>query len=70
MCVVIALVGTVLPNSACPIEAARYLPAGVMSILLSMVPMFAFPIALGLGTDSFSAARLAGLVLRPRSASR
>lgn len=60
--VIIALIGTVLPNSA-SYEAARHLPAGVVSILLSLMPMFAFPIALALGVDRFDRARLAGLVL-------
>ncbi|MFP4273591.1 MAG: DMT family transporter [Paracoccaceae bacterium] len=56
----IALIGTVLPNSA-SYQAAVHLPSGVLSILLSLVPIFAFPIALGLGIDRFSARRLAGL---------
>lgn len=59
--VVIALVGTILPNSA-SYQAAVYLPAGVIAILLSLVPMFAFPIALMLATDRFSWPRLGGLV--------
>lgn len=58
--VVIALIGTVLPNSASYAAAAR-LPAGLISILLSLVPMFAFPIALALGIDRFSLIRLGGL---------
>ena len=57
----IALVGTVIPNSA-SYQAAIYLPAGVISILLSMVPMFAFPIALLMGNERFAWLRLAGLV--------
>ncbi len=60
LCVVIALVGSVMPNSA-SYEAARHLPAGLISILLSLVPMMAFPIALALGTDRFSGLRLLGL---------
>ena len=56
----IALIGTVFPNAAF-YQAAVYLPAGVLSILLSLVPMFAFPIALLLATDRFSWARLLGL---------
>ena len=59
--VLIAMIGTVLPNSA-SYTAAVYLPAGVISILLSLVPMIAFPIALALGVDRFSAVRLAGLL--------
>jgi len=57
---VIALIGTLLPNSA-SYEAAKHLPSGVISILLSTIPMMAFPIALALGLDRFSAIRLGGL---------
>ena len=59
---IIALIGTVLPNSA-SYEAARFLPAGLISILLSLVPMFAFPMALALGNERFAWGRLAGLCL-------
>lgn len=58
----IALLGTVLPNSA-SYEAARQLPAGLISILLSLVPLFAFPMALALGNEGFAWKRLAGLAL-------
>lgn len=58
--VLIALIGTVLPNSA-SYEAARHLPAGLISILLSLVPLIAFPIALALGNERFAMIRLAGL---------
>jgi drug/metabolite transporter (DMT)-like permease len=43
--VLIALIGSVLPNTA-SYQAAVHLPSGVMSILLSMIPIWAFPIAL------------------------
>ena len=59
---VIALVGTLLPMSASYL-AYRHLPSGIMSILISTVPMVAFPLALALGADRFSWARLAGLAL-------
>lgn len=59
---IIALIGTILPNAA-SYEAARFLQAGVLSIIISMVPMFAFPIALLMGTDHFDWKRLAGLVV-------
>lgn len=59
---VIALVGTILPNGV-SYRALAHLPSGVMSILISMVPMFAFPIALALGNDRFSLTRIAGLCL-------
>ena len=58
----IALIGTLLPNSA-SYTAAIHLPSGILSIVLSLVPMFAFPIALALGMDRFSATRLLGLML-------
>lgn len=58
----IALIGTVLPNSA-SYRAAIHLPSGIISILLSLIPMLAFPIALALGNDRFRWGRLLGLVL-------
>lgn len=61
MYLVIALVGTLLPNTA-SYQAAIYLPAGVISILLSAVPMFAFPIALLMANDRFNWVRLGGLI--------
>ncbi|WP_137701465.1 DMT family transporter [Marimonas lutisalis] len=56
----IALIGTILPNGA-SYEAARHLPSGVMSVAIATVPMWAFPIALMLGLDRFSALRVMGL---------
>lgn len=58
--VVIALVGTLLPNIG-SFEAARHLPAGWMSVVISMVPMIAFPIALIMGNERFNPMRLLGL---------
>lgn len=58
---VIALVGTVLPNTI-SYQAAVHLPAGIMSLLLSAIPMFAFVIALLLGNESFARRRLVGLL--------
>jgi drug/metabolite transporter (DMT)-like permease len=60
--VVIAMIGTVLPNSA-SYEAARHLPAGVISILLSLVPLFAFPFAILMGNEKFQWVRFGGLAL-------
>lgn len=60
--VLIALIGTIIPNSA-SYEAIRHLPSGLISILLSLVPMFAFPVALALGNESFDIKRLFGLCL-------
>ncbi len=59
---IIALIGTLLPNSA-SYTAAIHLPSGILSIVLSLIPMLAFPIALAWGMDRFSAARLTGLLL-------
>ena len=59
--VIIALIGTVIPNSA-SYQAIAHLPSGVMSILLSLIPMIAFPIALGLRLERFSLRRFAGLL--------
>ncbi|MBF9061118.1 EamA family transporter [Rhodobacterales bacterium HKCCSP123] len=61
-CTIIALIGTLLPNSA-SYTAAIHLPSGILSIVLSLIPMIAFPIALALGMDRFSIRRLAGLLL-------
>ncbi|WP_238928536.1 DMT family transporter [Alexandriicola marinus] len=58
----IALVGTILPNTA-SYTAAFHLPAGIMSIVIATVPMMAFPMALALGTDRFSTRRTVGLLL-------
>ncbi len=59
---VVAFIGTIVPNSTFYYSVA-HLPAGVMSILISMVPLLSFPMALALGMDRFSAARLLGLLL-------
>ena len=59
---ILAMIGTILPNSL-SYQAAVHLPAGIMSLLLSTIPMFAFVIALTLGIDSFSRRRVAGLLL-------
>lgn len=58
----IAVVGTVGPGIA-SYQAAVHLPSGVLSILLSSVPMFALPIALALGTDRLAPPRVLGLLL-------
>jgi drug/metabolite transporter (DMT)-like permease len=60
--VVIAIIGTLIPNATF-YASVVHLPAGIMSILISTVPFLAFPIALALGLDRFSAGRLAGLAL-------
>ena len=59
---VLALIGSVLPGIS-SYTAAIHLPAGVLSILLSAIPMLAFPIALAFGLERFRWRRLAGLSL-------
>ncbi len=56
----IAVIGTIIPNSAFYISVAR-LPAGIMSILIATVPLLAFPMALAMGMDRLSGMRLLGL---------
>lgn len=58
--VMIAMIGSVLPNTLA-YKVAVYLPSGIMSLLLSVVPMFAFVIALVLGNDNFVWRRVVGL---------
>lgn len=57
----VAVIGTLIPNST-SYESARHLPSGVISILISTMPIFAFPIALAMRVDRFSWVRLAGLL--------
>ena len=59
--VVIAVIGTIIPNSAF-YYAVAHLPAGIMSIIISTVPLLSFPIALAIGMDRFSLPRLVGLL--------
>lgn len=60
--VVVALLGTLIPNFTFYLSVP-HLPAGIMSIIISTVPMIAFVIALGLGIDRLSLGRMAGLGL-------
>ena len=57
----IAVLGTIAPNAS-SYEALRHLPSGVLSVAIATVPMFAFPVALMLGLDRFSALRVLGLL--------
>lgn len=59
---VVAILGTIVPGVTFYISVAR-LPAGIMSIIISTVPMIAFPIGLALGSEVYSHRRLAGLML-------
>ncbi|MEM9268968.1 MAG: DMT family transporter [Pseudomonadota bacterium] len=58
----IALLGTVIPNTFSYL-AARHLPAGIMAIVISMVPLFGLPIALALGFERVEVRRFAGVAL-------
>lgn len=60
--VIVAVLGTLIPNGTFYTSVA-HLPAGIMSIIIAMIPMLAFPMALALGMDRFSALRLVGLGL-------
>ncbi len=59
---IIAALGTILPNSFSYLVAAQ-LPAGILSIIIATVPMFAMLIALSLGYERFSGIRLTGVFL-------
>jgi drug/metabolite transporter (DMT)-like permease len=59
---VFGLLGMALPSWA-SFTGTTHLPSGVMSIVLSLVPIFALPLALALGTERFSGRRLAGVLL-------
>ena len=56
----IALVGTIFPNYA-SFQAAIVLPAGILAIGISAVPMVTYPLALAMGLERFQALRLMGL---------
>lgn len=62
ICLMVAIVGTMIPNTA-SYQSIVHLPAGIASILLSMVPMWGFAIALIMGLERFSWRRACGLLL-------
>lgn len=55
----ISVLGSVAPNYF-TYTAAAHLPAGIISIVIALVPLFAMPIALMLGFEKPSAMRLMG----------
>lgn len=59
--IVVALFGTIISNSMSYLAAGQ-LPAGVMAIVMSLIPMSALPIALLWGAETFSWRRLSGLL--------
>ena len=60
--VTVALLGTVIPNYAFYTSIA-VLPSGVMSILISTIPLITLPINLALGSERLDMRRLLGLAL-------
>lgn len=58
----ISIFGTLIPTSIWFLTA-RYLPAGIMAIIISLAPMFTLPVALVIGLERFSLMRLSGLML-------
>ena len=60
--VAVAILGTLVPNATFYLSAAR-LPSGIMSIVISAVPLLAFPLALLLRMERFAPLRLIGLLL-------
>ncbi len=57
-----ALLGTVVPNHF-SYTAAAHLPAGILSIVIALVPLFALPISLALGFEKPALLRFLGLGL-------
>ncbi|OUS05316.1 hypothetical protein A9Q96_12080 [Rhodobacterales bacterium 52_120_T64] len=55
----VSLLGAVIPN-VLNFTAAVHLPAGIMSIMIALVPMFAMPIALVMGFEKTSLIRFLG----------
>lgn len=58
----IAMTGTLVPNSTSYL-AAFHLPAGVMALIIALVPMFSLMIALTLRLERFQLSRMTGVVL-------
>ncbi len=58
----IALVGTLIPNSF-SYWCASHLPAGVMSLVIAVIPVFSLLIAATLGFEKATPARIAGVIL-------
>lgn len=61
ICTIIAISGTVAPNTF-SYQAAAELPAGVMSIIIAFVPMFALPIAILVGNETIKLTRVIGIL--------
>lgn len=61
-CLVIALLGTILPFSFI-YRAISQLPAGIVAIVIATVPMFALVISLAIRAETFNPVRSAGVLL-------
>ncbi len=59
---IVALIGTVIPNFTFYYSIAR-LPSGIMSIIISTIPMIALVIGVVLGGENVTMRRLMGLLL-------
>ena len=59
---IVALIGFVIP-STCFYFAASHLPAGVLSITVTLVPILTYALALLLRTERFSYIRLVGIMM-------
>ena len=59
---VVALVGTVIPNTFTYMVAA-YIPAGLLAIGIATVPMFSLLIALAIKSERFNSVRMLGIIL-------
>jgi len=55
----VAMLGTVLPNYF-SYTASAELPAGIISVLIALVPLFSMPVALLMGFERFNWIRLLG----------
>lgn len=62
VCLMVTLLGMMLPHWA-TYTAVGHIPAGVMAVLLALIPVVSFPIAIAFGRDSASVRRFAGLSL-------
>jgi drug/metabolite transporter (DMT)-like permease len=60
--VLIGLIGTIVPGMF-SFTAAAHLPAGIMALVITTVPMFSLAIALLLGNERFSPLRILGITL-------
>ena len=60
--VVVAFLGTLIPNYTFYTSIAQ-LPSGIMSIIISTIPMIALPIGLVMRTETVTPRRLIGLLL-------